>query len=77
MNIGHINTKFMDSKKLKILLAIIVALCIGQFSYAQNPNELNLIVQQATTAAQNNDFTTAKQNYDALFRLLRNNRILI
>ena len=60
----------MDSKNLKILLAVIVALCIGQFSYAQNHNELNLIVQQAALAAQNNDFTTAKHNYDAAISIV-------
>ena len=60
----------MDSKNLKILSVVIVAICIGQLLHAQNHNELNLIVQQATASAQNNDFTTAKQNYDAAISIV-------
>lgn len=56
--IGHINIKFMDSKNLKILLAVIVALCVGQASHAQEDREVELM-RQAYGYSNNGEYQNA------------------
>lgn len=48
----------MDSKNLKILLAVIVALCIGQFSHAQEDREVELM-RQANGYSNNGEYQNA------------------
>lgn len=55
---------------IRVIICCIIILGVNSFSFAQAPQNIESLCQKGVTAAQNNDFTTAKQNYDAAISIV-------
>ena len=54
----------------RTLLLIIITIFLDICAFAQSQSKIESLCQKSIAAAQNNDFATAKQNYDSAISMI-------